>query len=235
MMTKQSATALAAWMLKHQPGVFATMLKTHAKRTGAKLGALGDDELQPVDVTAQYINGPDISSTFSTPDYDLNVGNPLSLNVDTSAANATTTSILGNLGSDVGGAISSVASFLLKGAAAVAPVAVAALQAKTAAGNQQVQAAVLAAQLGRAQAGVAPANIAYTANGTPVYIPTANPTGGLTTMPAGLGQQVTLPNGQVGYTLTQQALTNLAPSFLQKYGIWILGGGAAVALALFLS
>lgn len=238
MMTRASATALSGWLLANQPGIFATALKHHAKTTGQKLSGLGDDDdLVPVDVTAQYINdpayyAPDIEPNLITPDMPNlvpNVNIPANLNIDTSAANITTPALVASQGSSLGDAIGNVATFLLKGVAAVVPVAAAALNAQAASDNKSAQFAVVAAQTARANAGLAPANIAYTANGTPVYIPTAGTAGGLTTMPAGLGAAVTLPNGQTGYTLTPQALTNLQPSFLQQYGIWIFGGGLLLA------
>lgn len=236
MMTPASAKALSVWMLKNQPGVFATILKTHAKQHGMKLSGLGDDELQPVDVTAQYsdveLQPVDVTAQYSA---DLNPVNVTANYIDTSAANISTPGLLSTLGSDVSGAVSNVASFLLKGTAVLAPVAVAALRAQTANTAANAQARILATQASRAYAGAAPANIQYAANGTPVYVPTAQVAGGYTTMPAGLGATVTMPNGQVGYTLTPTALSNLSPSFFQKYGVWLIGGGAALALALILS
>lgn len=231
MMTVASATALAKWMLREHPGIFATILK----QQGRALSGLGDastdtsGDIPLVDVTAQYINPPDqlqpvdVTASYITP------------GIDTSAADATTSGLLSNFGSNIAGAVSNVASFLLKGTAALAPVAIAAINSKTAQTNSNAQAAVLAAQMSRAGAGMSPANVTYTANGTPVYIPSAPATGGLTTIPAGLGSPVTLPNGQVGYTVTPQALSNLQPTFLQKYGIFILGGGAILAAVLLFS
>lgn len=248
-MTQASSKALATWLLATHPGLFATILKTQGK----KLSGLGDDDvLEPVDVTAQYsddyLQPVDVTAQYSdllqpvdvTAQY---INDPLqpvnvtaqSIPINTSAANATTANVVSSLGSSLGSAVASVATFLLKGAAAVAPVAVAAFNAQTATANQNAQMAVLAQQVNRATAGVAPANIAYTANGTPVYLPTASATGGLTTLPAGLGAAVTLPNGQVGYTLTPQALSNLSPTFLQQYGVWIIGGGVTLAALLLFS
>lgn len=251
MMTKPSATALATWLLATHPGLFATILKTQGK----KLSGLGDDdELSTVDVTAQYsddyLQPVDVTAQYSDTLQPVNVtaqyiNDPLQpVNVsaqyinppiNTTAANVSTPSLVSSLGSSIGGAVASVATFLLKGTAALAPVAVAAFNAQTATSNQQAQLAVLAQQVNRATAGVAPANVAYTSNGTPVYIPTAATNGGLTTLPAGLGAAVTLPNGQVGYTLTPQALSNLSPTFLQQYGMWIIGGGVALAALLLFS
>lgn len=243
MITKASANAFSAWLLKEQPGVFATVLKHHARQTKT-LSGLGDDnsDLQPVDVTAQYINPPDVlapvdvtAQYISDPLQPVQVTAQLINPADLTAVNTTTPTLVSSLGSGIGSAVSSVASFLLKGTAALAPVAVAALSAQTATQNRDAQMAVLNVQATRASAGLAPANIAYTANGTPVYVPSAPASGGLVTMPAGLGAAQYLPNGQVGYTVTPQALSNLAPTFLQKYGIWIIGGGAAIAALLLFS
>ena len=220
MMTKASATALAAWMLKHQPGVFAAILKAQ----GTKLSGLGDATITPdmsqFDITSSLAAAPDASYTAS---------------IDPSVADATTSGLLSSLGSGLSSAVSNVGAFLLKGTATLAPVAIAALNAQSNTANRNAQLAVLGAQMNRAGAGLAPANVQYTANGTPVYVPTASPTGGLTTIPAGLGAPVTLPSGQVGYTLTPQSLTNLAPTFLQKYGIWIVGGGVALVAVILIS
>lgn len=244
MMTAASATALSSWILREHPGVFATILKGQARRAGQKLSGLGDDfdDLQPVDVTAQYIGDPneltdvDVTAQYiNDPLQPVQVTAQLIQPSDLTAVNISTPSLVSTLGSSIGSAVSSVASFLLKGTAVIAPVAVAAFNAKTSSTNAQNQQAVLAAQIARAGAGIAPANISYLADGTPVYIPTASATGGLTTIPAGLGAAVTLPNGQTGYTLTSQALNNLAPSFLQKYGVYILGGGALLAAAFLFS
>lgn len=237
MMSRASATALSAWLLKENPGVFATLLKN--AKVSKPLGTLGDDDtdpssiyFDPADDTSDDIVDPSSfsidTSSFVSPSVDISIA-PLPA-IDLSAANATTSSITSSAGSSIGSAVASVASVLLQGAAVVAPVAVAALNASAAQSNAQAQIAVLASQMNRAAAGVAPANIAYTANGTAVYVPTAPAGGGLTTIPAGLGSPVTLPNGQVGYTLTPTALANLQPSFLQQYGIWLVGGGAALLL-----
>ena len=90
------------------------------------------------------------------------------------------------------------------------------------------QVAALQTQTQRAQAGqpAAPISYTYDANNQPVPVYT-----GTTPLP-GLGAQVSLPSGQVGYTLTPQALATLQPSFLQKYGLWIAGGGVLLVAAL---
>lgn len=235
MMTKASATAMAAWLLKTHPGIFAAILK----RQGAKLSGLGDAStidmsLFPTDTSG--MTATDFSSVAPVDTSGLTATDFSSIApVDTSVANVTTPDLLSSLGSGLSSAVSNVGSFLLKGTTALAPVAIAALNAQTSTANRNAQLAVLGAQMNRANAGLAPANIAYTASGTPVYVPSAPASGGLTSLPAGLGAPVTLSNGQTGYTLTPQALANVAPTFLQQYGIWLIGGGALIVLALVFS
>lgn len=136
--------------------------------------------------------------------------------------------------SDVGGAfssaVSSVGSWLtnpenIKSLTGLAGTYFAASAAKDAA---QTQAQVLAAQAQRAQTGqtAAPITYAYDANNNPVPVYTGS------TAIAGLGQQVVLPSGQVGYTMSPTALNVLQPTFIQKYGLWLLAGGSALVAVL---
>jgi len=94
------------------------------------------------------------------------------------------------------------------------------------AANAQV--AVLNTQAQRAQAGqtAAPITYAYDVNNNPVPVYT-----GSTAIP-GIGSQVALPSGQVGYTLSPNALSALQPSFVQRYGLWVIGGGIVLVAAL---
>jgi hypothetical protein len=123
------------------------------------------------------------------------------------------TDILSSIGSTIGNAATSVLSgvstvaksvggFLSssEGQQTLATLAAAKLQA-----NQN---SILQTQIARTQAGTAPAAIGTTYNpATGTYVPTMTTT---------TGQQI---------PLTQQALQSLQPSFIDKYGIWLLGGG----------
>jgi hypothetical protein len=132
--------------------------------------------------------------------------------------------ILENVGGAFSSAVSSVGSWLsnpqnIQSLTALAGTYFAANAASDAA---KAQARALQTQVDRAQAGqtAAPITYAYDANNNPVPVYT-----GSTAIP-GLGSQLPLPSGQIGYALTPQSLTALQPSFLQKYGLW-LGVGAA--------
>lgn len=141
--------------------------------------------------------------------------------------------ILSDVGGAFSGAVSSVGDWLsnaenIKSLTGLAGTYFATSAAKEAA-NAQV--AALQTQAQRAQAGqnAAPITYAYDQNGQPVAVYT-----GATAIP-GLGAQVPLVSGQVGYALSPTALSSLQPSFLQKYGLWLIGGGAALVAVLALT
>lgn len=115
---------------------------------------------------------------------------------------------LSSIGTGVTSAVKNVGTFLTssQGLATLGTLGGAYLQTKS-------QQNVLATQVALAQAGMAPAPIAYTpgANGvnTPIYLPT---------------QQ----------TVTPGLLAQLQPSFLQRNGIWLALGGAGILALLLL-
>jgi hypothetical protein len=132
---------------------------------------------------------------------------------------------LSSIGDTLGSAVSGVGNWLSNSANITALTNVG-----TAYLNNQAAQSVLQTQAARAQAGLMPAPITYTPAGVPLY----QPTPGYTTPPF-VGPQVQLPTGQYLPQLTPQALQTLQPSFLQKYGTWLMIGGAGVlALALLL-
>ncbi len=103
-----------------------------------------------------------------------------------------------------------------------------ATQAAKDAANAQI--AMLQTQADRAQSGQTAAPISYTydAAGNPVPVYTGS------SLIPGLGNQVALPSGQLGYTMSPNALATLQPSFIQKYGLWLVGGGVVLVGAFIL-
>lgn len=173
--------------------------------------SLGVPDLTPVDTSdlaASLDTSPDVSNVAP-------------------ASSSGVSSVLSATLSAVGQVLASPVTAAAATAATKAYVASQATSAQVAAAQEQV----ISTQASRAAAGLAPANITYTADGTPVYVPTASASG-LTTLPSGLGAAVTLPSGATGYTVTPDTLSSLSPTFLQQYGLWILVGGAALILAL---
>lgn len=139
--------------------------------------------------------------------------------------------ILSNVGDAFSGAVSSVGDWLgnsdnIKSLTTLAGTYFAAQAAKS---NASAQNAVLQTQIARAQTGQPAAPIAYAYNAqnqpVPVYTGTPSPT-------LGLGNQILLPSGQPGYAVSPQTLNTLTPSFIQKYGLWLIGGGVALVAAL---
>jgi hypothetical protein len=132
------------------------------------------------------------------------------------------TDILSSIGSAIGSAATTVWSGLSNTVQAVGGV----LATKEGAGLLSSLAAIklqsgansiLATQVARAGAGVAPAPIQTTYDpSTGTYVPTVT---------TASGQQV---------ALTPQMLSSLQPSFIDKYGLWIAGGGAALLLGVVL-
>lgn len=139
--------------------------------------------------------------------------------------------VLSNIGGAFSNAVSGVSDWItnsdnVKSLTSLAGSYFAAQAAKS---NANTQLAVLNTQLARAQAGqtVAPISYAYNAQNQPVPVYTGSPSN-----VSGLGSQVVLPSGQLGYSLTPQSLSTLTPSFVQKYGLWLIGGGVALIAAL---
>lgn len=142
--------------------------------------------------------------------------------------------IFSSIGSAFSGAVDSVSSWVtnpenVKSLTTLASTYFAASAAKS---NANAQTAVLNAQLARANTGqpAAPITYAYNAQNQPVPVYTGTPSPALA-----LGSQVLLPSAQVGYTVTPQTVSSLTPSFLQQYGLWLVGGGLVLVamLALF--
>lgn len=135
--------------------------------------------------------------------------------------------IVSNVGGAFSSAVSSVGSWLSnpQNIASLTGLAGTYFAANAASEAAKAQAAALQTQVNRAQAGqtAAPITYAYDANNNPVPVYT-----GSTAIP-GLGSQVPLPSGQLGYALSPQGLNALQPTFLQKYGLW-LGVGALALL-----
>jgi hypothetical protein len=132
------------------------------------------------------------------------------------------TDILQSIGSSIGSAAStlssglssavqSVGSFLKTdaGQGLLTTVAAAKLQSSQ---NKAIQ-----TQISRAQAGLAPAPISSTWDAsTGTYVPALATPGG-------------------AYAISPQMYASLAPSFFDRYGLWIAGGSAALVLVFMLS
>lgn len=133
----------------------------------------------------------------------------------------TLTSIASDVTSGIGTAVQSVGNFITSpdGIKTMSGLATSYLQ-------NQAQQAVLQTQLARAQAGQAPAPIAYTT------AQAVTPGGQAITTQVPIIQGA---SGQFSYMSSAQ-LRSLTPGgFLQQYGIWLAVGGAAILLVILLT
>jgi hypothetical protein len=139
--------------------------------------------------------------------------------------------ILSNIGGAFSSAVSSVGSWVSNPAnlQSLTSLAGTYFSAQAAKNVADAQVAALNTQAQRAQAGQPAAPISYATDANGNYVPVYT---GTTPLP-GLGAQTVLPSGQVGYTLSSTAFNALQPSFLQKYGLWLGIGGAALLVAFF--
>lgn len=114
--------------------------------------------------------------------------------------------------SGLGTAVKSVGSFL--GSEAGANVLATAVALKY--GSKSPQASIIDTQYQRSQSGVTPAPIQTVYDQTSgTYVP--------------ILQQQT-PQGAVQYPISNQLLNQLQPSFMDRYGVWMVGGGIALIL-----
>lgn len=140
--------------------------------------------------------------------------------------------VMSSIGDTASSALSSVGDFLTNpsNVNALSNVAVSYFKSQTPTIGIP-QSAIFGTQLGLAQAGqpIAPITYAQNAQGqmVPVYM-------GNQTIP-GLGAQIPLANGQMGYQVTPSALQSLSPSFLQKYGLMLAAGAVGLVAIIFIS
>lgn len=114
--------------------------------------------------------------------------------------------------SGLGTAVKGVGTFL--GSEAGASVLATAVALKY--GQKSPQAAIIDTQYQRSQAGVTPAPIQTVYDqSTGTYVPILN-------------QQT--PQGVAQYPISNQLLNQLQPSFLDRYGVWLIGGGIGLVL-----
>jgi hypothetical protein len=114
--------------------------------------------------------------------------------------------------SGLGTAVKGVGNFL--GTEAGASVLATAVALKY--GGKSTQASIIDTQYQRSQAGVTPAPIQTVYDqSTGTYVPVLN-------------QQTS--QGAVQYPLSNQILNQLQPSFIDKYGVWLIGGGIGLVL-----
>lgn len=133
--------------------------------------------------------------------------------ISSAASSIASSSLVQGLGS----AVKSVGSFL--GTPAGQNVLATAVALKY--GNQSSQAAVMYTQNQRAQAGQTPAPIQTVFDqSTGTYVPV-------------LTQQT--PVGTQQYPVSNQILNALQPTFIDRYGPWIIGGGIALVLVVTLA
>lgn len=150
--------------------------------------------------------------------------------------------VLDSIGSGISDAASAVGTFLTTPSNVTALTSLASnyFTSTASQANAQTQLAVLQAQAQRTQAGLSPAPVTYVTSAqgvtTPVYVPAmASQIGApAAAVPVNAGAPVTLSNGQVAYPLTSSSVASLLPGFLQTYGVYIMIGGALLALGLFM-
>lgn len=216
---------LAYWLFRVHPNLFAALQgpanQYRAGRKLARLGrlhALGDDSTvssSDIGTTTTFDSGGISSDLISLPDpalTDVSVAVPdISTDVGAaiSAANTPVSTPVSSSGGGVTGALSSVGSFLASatGLTSLTNLATAYYKANT------PQAATIGTQVGRVQAGIAPAPITYGYNAQGQLVPV-------------------LSQGGVNTPLSQSTLSSLIPSSLAQYALPIgLGLLALWALA----
>lgn len=149
--------------------------------------------------------------------------------------------VLDSIGSGISDAASAVGTFFTtpSNITALTSIAGSYFQSQASQANAQTQLAVLQAQAARTLGGQAPAPISYVQTSTgalqPVYVPAMSQQIGAPAqaLPLNLGQPVQLSNGSTAYPMTQSSLASLVPGFVQKYGIYIAGGIALLAVVFF--
>ena len=190
MTPRPSYIAFAQWLQANHPPVFAMALNRAR-------GGLGD--IDDIDVSL------DTSIYDSTAGADIIAPDFSTASVDLSAPAGATADIAPGWTSSP--AVSDVGSFL-QNSSGLRTV----LNAVNSAVSAPAAAQVIVTQAQRAAAGVAPANVTYTAVADPN-------TGEISAVPT--------MNGQ---TLTAAQIAALQPSFLQRYGIWLIFGAAALVV-----
>jgi hypothetical protein len=208
-MNTKAANAFALWLAKEHPNLFKS-----AAAQASHLGSLGQDDsgIVPIDTSSlDAITPADVTSSVDD------------------------TSVFSKVASGLGDAISSVGSALTNPSVlnSFAGAASNYFKAQATASQANAQTAVLNTQLQRAQAGLPPAPITYTASGQPVYVPTPG-----VPIPGAIAQGPTYGtpgSSAFGYGITAGGLNALQPNFFQQYGTYLLIGGALLAVALLLS
>lgn len=212
--------SFAAWLAMTHPPIFNALAgKAYSK-------GLGDWSDVPSVVDPSTLAPPsiDISSSVDVSNAATDALNTAMTPPDN---NASSSSWLSSLGSDVTGAISSVGSFLASTTAPLLNTATAYFKAQANQSAAQGQQAVLQAQLQRAQGGYPAAPITYVKNPVTGALQAAYVTNGMP--PSMIAPQQPLlqsASGVTAYPLTRQGLSQLTPAagigaFLQQYGIWI--------------
>jgi hypothetical protein len=226
-MTPESATLLAEWLGETHPDIFAQVYAEAVKagvnaRPVRSLGSLGDDG----DPTMADVGIDDNSALTSIDTGTIGEGTSFWDSVG---------STLSTVGSGILNAAASVGNYLTsaQGLNTLANVGTAVLKTQQAQAVATTQQAVLQQQIVRAQTGIAPAPITYQ-NGLPVYS-TGQLDGGIDsgTLPPsllaaiqnGTAIPVQLPDGTIGYELTNSSTLNsvLGGSTIPSW-LWIAGG-----------
>jgi hypothetical protein len=217
---------LAYWLFRVHPNLFAALQGPATQyRAGRKLARLGRLHALGQDVTSTDIGttttfdsggiSPDLIALPDPALTDVSVAVPDISSVSSdvgaaiSAANTPVSTPVSSSGGGVTGALSSVGSFLASatGLTSLTNLATAYYKANT------PQAATLNTQIGRVQAGVAPAPITYGYNAQGQLVPV-------------------LSQAEVNTPLSQSTLSSLIPSSLSQYALPIgLGLLALWALA----
>lgn len=235
--------SLATWLAAHHPDLFVAVLKqAQSAQLAAKISRKGLRGLADDGVTTTFADSTEFTApTLSEPGLQNITFNTDSIVPSNFLTDATDTgsSFLGSIGnglasigSSIGGVAGSVGSGVLSALGSVGSY----LTSTTGLNNltglaksyfavqgaaAQGQAAVLAAQVGRAATGTTAAPITYQRDAAGNLIPV---------------YATQTPQGTVYQPLSAQGIANLTPSglsvFFSQYGLWLVGGVVLVAAAM---
>jgi hypothetical protein len=231
---RQEASALfAQWLGEEHPDIYAAMYAKHlAVRQG--LGDLTDftPDLSDVSVNTDDISVSDSATNAINEGWDTTSADeslvPIGSSSGITSPNVVTNPTSGSSGGILS-SLSSVGNFLTSpaGLQTLGNVVAATISAVGSVQVAQTQMAIVQAQAQRAAAGIPPAPISYAANGAPVYVGTASstPPDLAAEIRNGTAQATVLPDGSVGYSLTNSSLNSLLNVGSIPWYIWAAAGG----------
>lgn len=249
---------LAMWIEQEHPALFADLYAAAVRggiNTQRKtLKGFGDDSGFALPDLSSYdssFNASDLSPDFSdvplqTVSLDMDTISAPSIGTDPSSSGG---GLLSTIGGSLANAAESVGSYLTsaQGVNTLANLGTAYFKTQGAIAQQQTQAQILQAQIVAAQNGQSPYPVTYMTgtNGQAVPVYVTQPSTGIapgsygnaaTQLPEGLqqaiangtAQEVTLPDGSIGYTITPSILSTLTSNPL----LWLLAAGIVLAALL---